>query len=229
MDDGLARAARNVGRAFQRLGASSVALGWPAVRAAVRAAWLALRVAALPFALVVSAVAAFVLVAFLPTLLGQSWVGKAADYLARIDPALVPQALREPAKLAKNVYLGVAAFGGVVVLATFKDLANSIPNYWAFVKRPSFSELLQPCALTFIAFLGLSMSLFAVAEVSREKPIVHLRFVASGLPYDTPPDDALLRFYVVFTDEAGPRATEDEKDPSISVDPFLGSLRRVPC
>jgi hypothetical protein len=77
---------------------------------------------------------------------------------------LVPEALREPARLAKNVYLGVAAFGGVVVLATFRDLANSIPNFWAFVKRPSFAELLQPCALMFIAFLGLSMSLFAVAE-----------------------------------------------------------------
>ena len=132
---------------IQRLWVSSLAYGQIATRSFVRAIWLILRVIAVPLTLGVSAVAAFILVKYLYSTLGQPWVENSANYLG----------------------LGVAAFGGTMVLATFRDLAKSIPDYWAFVKQPSFMALAKPSVLTFIAFAGLSMSMFAVtAEVSQD-------------------------------------------------------------
>jgi len=211
-------------RALQRFLASCVAFLRVAIRAIVQLLGFVARVIAIPFAMGASAVAAYALVAFLPSLLQHSWVNDIRNLLGKMNPVLVPAFLQDATGLATSVYIGVAAFGGTVVLATLRDLANSIPNYWEFVKKPSLRVLLQPCALTFVAFLGLSMSLFAVAKASGEKPNLHLRFVASGIPYDSPIDDALLRFYVVFADDAGPGATRSEEDPSIAVDPFFAPL-----
>jgi hypothetical protein len=213
-----------VGPVGRQLGAASVAFGRVALHIAVRTGGVVLRVVAIPLALGISAIAAFAVVGFLPTVLGLPSIREAAQFLEIHRWVPVPEGFHDPAKLVRHLHLGVAGFGGAVVLATVRDLAKSIPNYWAFIKRPSFSELLQPCALAFIAFLGLAMSLFAVADVAREKPTVNLRFVAGGLPYDAHADDALLRFYVVFTGEAGLGAVKNDQDPAIAIDPFFEPL-----
>lgn len=223
MDDRLAVSYRNAIRALHRLWTSCVTFLSVAARAIAKFLGLVVRIIAIPCAMGTSGVAAYTLVAFLPSLFQYSWLD-GISLLERISPVLVPASIQDPASLATNVYLGVAAFGGTVMLATLKDLANSIPNYWDFVNKPSLRALLQPCALTFVAFLGLSMSLFAVAKASGEKPNLHLRFVGSGIPYDSPIDDALLRFYVVFVKEAGLQTTNTEDDPSIAVDQFFGPL-----
>ena len=213
-----------MGSTLRWFGAASLAFGRLAIRATVRTGGVVLRVVAIPLALGISAIAAFAVVAFLPVGPGLSVINEAVECLRGISPGLVPEALGDPARLARHIHLGVAAFGGAVVLVTIRDLAKSIPNYWAFIKRPSFSELLQPSALAFIAFLGLAMSLFAVADVARERPHLELRFVANGLPYDARVDDALLRFYVVFPGEAGSATVTNDQDPSISIDRFFEPL-----
>lgn len=191
---------------------------WAAIKGAARKAGLLAVVAA---SVLLAAVGAWVLTALLPFFFKSEWVKDGVTWLAEHYDWLVPPSLRSPESLATGIYLGVAAFGGVVLVGTLKEITGALPSLTEFVRQPSSDKLLKPVAVVFAACVGLTISLFALGRVSDPKPTLRLTFRSPALTTLQDPGDGLPVFYVVFAEEAGHEALVDASDPAVRVDPLF--------
>ena len=115
--------------------------------------------------------------------------------------------------------IGVAAFGGGVILAIVKDLVKSLPSIFDFIERPSLKTITVPAMAVFIASFSLcASSKVVMRDLPTDTPPIFLNFTQPTLPIFTD-DESLITFYITFDGDATRESLKTKKGSGVSIDP----------
>lgn len=192
------------------------------VRFGYRAIARAARIAAVPVCLGIAALLGLIFVGLVSAALGNQRVVGSLESLGQFLGADI-----QASALKRALSLGIATFGGGVILATLKDLVETLPRLWTFIKHETadFRDLLEPGATVFVSFTGLFMSLQAIQGVPDKSQASVLaltvdQHVHLGTVHETGP---LATFYILFGKEGG-KDSLHPSHPSVAVDPIYSSF-----
>lgn len=145
------------------------------------------------------------------------------EHIAYVARFLTGEAGPTANDVARHLTLGVAVFGGGVIVALIQEVTKTVPTLTQFVlhEKLQLDKLTGPCATFFAVSASLVLSVWAWAHHQEEPPPVQdstsIRFIVDGDNGSDEHETALATFLVTFAEDATPQSLKARSGPGLDI------------